>query len=200
MKSTYTFIIALVLTACSPAGNSNQTKPGNAAPAGSPANTATAKKSGLEPLKACAAFEKAGLKPGEYEWDEKYSISSCSSSKYVGPSGRQRALRFFASGDRTLVDHLELSLDSILDDTDIDMMKGASKKIESDLRTALLDAMAAGGDDLANLTTGKPLSNEAKDAIKSMKPGKWQIGDVGVELEKDDKPGLGFDLNLHFRY
>lgn len=195
--------MALVLTACSSSMNSNQAKAGNTAPSGNNANAAaTTKKAGtgLDPQKACSVFEKARLKSGEYEWDEKYSLSSCSSSKYVGPSGRQRAMRYFASGDRNLVDHLELSIETVLDDTEIDMMKGGSKKIENELRTALLDALAAGGDDLANLAVGKPLPAEAKDAIKSMKPGKWQIGDVAVELETDDKAGLGIDLNLHFRY
>ena len=200
MKFAYTLIVALAISACTSTGSSNQTRSGNTASGGNTSNTALAKKSGLEPLKACSVFEKAGLKPGEYEWDEKYSLSSCSSSKYIGPSGRQRAMRYFASGDKSLVDHLELSIEMILGDTEIDMMKGASKKIECDLRTALLDAMAAGGDDLAGLATGKPLPAEAKDAIRSMKPGTWQIGDVAVALEKNDKPGIGFDLNLHLRY
>ncbi|MEQ1605073.1 MAG: hypothetical protein ABL999_09405 [Pyrinomonadaceae bacterium] len=203
MKIAYILAAALVFTACSTAGNGNQAKSGNTASAGNASNTASSAKTtgkGIDPQKACSVFEKAGLKPGEYEWDDKYSLSSCSISKYIGPSGRQRALRLFASGDRALVDHLELSLETILDDSDIDFMKGNAKKIESDLRTAVLDAMAAGGDDLANLTAGKPLPSEAKNAIKSMTPGKWTLGDVSVELEKDDKPGMGFDLNLHFRY
>ena len=202
MKIALIFIVA-ALSACSSAGGANSAKTGNTtgnmnSNAASTTTTKTSTK-GVDPTKACAIFEKAGFKPGEYEWDDKYNLSSCSSSKYVGPSGRQRPLRLFASGDRSLVDHLEFSVEMVLDDTELDMMK-AGKKIETELRSAILDALAAGGDDMANLTTGKPLPSEAKDAIRSMKSGKWQAGDVSIEVEVDDKAGLGSDVNLHFRY
>ena len=199
MKTALIFIVAIGLSACSSVGGGNTATTGIATNAN--ANTTTAKSSGkgVDPNKACSIFEKAGFKPGAYEWDDKYNLSSCSSSKYVGPSGRQRPLRFFASGDRSLVDHLEFSIEMVLDDTELDMMK-AGKKIETELRSALLDALAAGGDDMANLTTGKPMPSEAKDAIKAMKSGKWQAGDVSIEVEVDDKAGLGSDVNLHFRY
>lgn len=200
MKIALIMIAAVVFTACSTAGGENTARSGSTSN-GNTANTTTAKSSGkgVDPTKACSIFEKAGFKPGAYEWDDKYNLSSCSSSKYVGPSGRQRPLRFFASGDRSLVDHLEFSVEMVLDDTELDMMK-SSKKVESELRSALLDALAAGGDDMANLTSGKPMPIEAKDAIKAMKSGKWQVGDVSIEVEVDDKAGLGSDVNLHFRY
>lgn len=199
MKSKILMIVfsASLFAACGGSGGNDATSKGNSSNSG--AKTETKKNSGIPGEKACAAFEKAGLTTGGYKTDEKKELWTCYASKWVGPEGRKAELTYFVSGTETSVEHLEIGLDKLLGDLDMPMNK-SKEAAAIKLRATYLDALVAGAQDLARFTTDSDLPAEIRDAIKEMKPATATAGDVKIEVEKKDEPGLGFNLLVHFRY
>ncbi len=89
--------VALLMAAClSPGTATSNSANSNSAKNSSASNVAAKEAKGFAADKACAVFDKAGLK-GDYEYDEKYDSWSCYASKMIGPEGRKTQMSAFPS-------------------------------------------------------------------------------------------------------
>ena len=148
--------------------------------------TTTEKKplKGIPADKACAVFEKAGLK-GEYKKGE--SDYTCYATKIAGKEGAQGFLTYMASGDETTVNYMSLGMNNLMED--YENFKGVDRR----------KLIVAGGGDLAQMIANQPLPKEIEDAIMSSKPGEWKIGEATVSLKKEAEGSL-YELRLVFMF